>query len=62
MKMQFQPDPIAKRLLYKAFTDWAKTQFNPIKTQFQPNSIARRMFDKAFCDLDLGADMRGIAP
>ena len=60
--MQFQPDPIAKVLLYKIFPDWAKTQFNPIKTQFQPNSIARRLFDRAFYDLDLGADMRGIAP
>ncbi len=53
---------IAKCLPHKAFLDWAKTQFDPIKTQSKPNSAAKRLSDMAFRDLGLGADMRGTAP
>jgi len=60
--MQFHPRPIAKCLLHKAFPDWTKTQFDPIKTQFQPNSVAKRLSDMVFRDFGLGADMRGTAP
>ena len=59
--MQCQPGPTAKCLLHKDLPDWAKTQFDPIKTQFQPNSAAKRLSDMAFRDLGLGADMRGTA-
>jgi hypothetical protein len=60
--MQFHPSLTAKCLLYKAFLDWAKTQFDPIKTQFQPNSAAKRLSDMVFRDLGLGVAMRGTAP
>jgi hypothetical protein len=59
--MQFYSSSIAKCLLHKAFLDWAKTQFDPIRTQFQPNSAAKRLSDMAFRGLGLGADMRGTA-
>jgi len=61
MKMQCHPRPIAKCMLHKTFLDWAKTQFDPIKTQFQPNSAVKQLSDMAFRDLGLGADMRGTA-
>ena len=42
MKTQFHPDFTAKCLQHKAFPDWSKTQFDPIKTQLQLNSVMPR--------------------
>lgn len=42
MKTQFHPHSTVKCLLHKTFPDWAKTQFDPIKTQLQPNSVMPR--------------------
>src|SRR3989338_8603434 len=42
MKTQFHHDSTAKCSRHKAFPDWAKTQFDPIKTQLRPNSIMPR--------------------
>jgi hypothetical protein len=60
--MQFHPGLITKYLLRKALPDWAKTQFNLIKTQFQPNSTAELLPDIAFSRPRFGADMRGMTP
>jgi hypothetical protein len=42
MKTQFHPHSTVKCLLHKTFPDWAKTQFDPIKTQLPPNSVMPR--------------------
>ena len=52
--MSCYPNTTAKRLLHKALHDWAKTQFDPIKTQFQPNSATKWLSDIVCCNLGLG--------